>query len=77
VTFTAIVRDPAGTGSPSGTVTCFLGGVAVAKVKLDANGQAHLTGFFTGKGTFTLTAVYSGDAIFATSSSQSLIEQVI
>jgi len=77
VTFTATVRDPAGTGTPTGTVTFFLGSVAVATVQLDANGQAHLTGFFTGKGTFTLAAVYNGDAIFATSSSQSLIEQVI
>jgi hypothetical protein len=76
VTFMATVRDPAGTGTPTGTVTFFLGSVAVATVKLDANGQAHLTGFFTGKGTFTLKAIYNGDASFAASSSQSFIEQV-
>jgi sugar lactone lactonase YvrE len=69
VTFTATVRDPAGTGTPTGTVTFFLGSVAVATVKLDANGQAHLTKFFTGKGTFTLKAVYNGDAPFAASNS--------
>jgi hypothetical protein len=77
VTFTATVRDPAGTGTPTGTVTFLLGNLVVAKVKLDANGQAHLTGFFAGKGTFTLKAVYNGDTSFATSSSQSLVEQVI
>jgi hypothetical protein len=76
VTFTATVSNPAGTGTPTGTVTFFLGSVAVATVKLDAIGQAHLTGFFAGKGTFTLKAVYNGDAVFAASSSQSLIEQV-
>jgi hypothetical protein len=76
VTFTATVRRPAGTATPTGTLTFFFGDVAVATVKLDANGQAHLTGFFTGKGTFTLKAVYNGDATFGASSSQSLIEQV-
>jgi streptogramin lyase len=76
VTFTATVQGPAGTGTPTGTVTFFLGNVAVATVKLDANGQAHLTGFFTGKGTFTLKAVYNGNAIFAASGPTSLIEQV-
>jgi hypothetical protein len=76
ITFTATVRDPAGTGTPTGAVTFFLGNVAVAMVKLDAKGQAHLTGFFTSKGSFTLKAVYSGDALFA-ASSQSLNEQVI
>jgi streptogramin lyase len=77
ITFTASVGNPAAAGTPTGTVTFFLGSMAVAAVQLDANGQAHLTGFFTGKGTFTLKAVYNGDAIFAASSSQSLIEQVI
>jgi hypothetical protein len=76
VTFTATVRDPAGTGTPTGTVTFFLGSMAVATVKLDANGHAHLTGSFTGRGTFTLKAVYNGDALFAASSSRSFIEQV-
>jgi streptogramin lyase len=76
VTFTATVRDPTGTGTPTGTVTFFLGRAAVATVKLDANGQAHLTGSFKGKGKFTLKAVYDGDALFSASSSQSLFEQV-
>jgi streptogramin lyase len=77
VTFTAAVRDPAGTGMPTGTVTFLLGNMVVGTVRLDANGQAHLTGFFAGQGAFALTAVYNGDGIFAPSSSKKLIEQVI
>jgi hypothetical protein len=76
VTFTATVRDPSGTGTPTGTVTFFVGTTAVATVRLDANGQARLSGFFSVRGTYTLRAVYSGDGTFD-ASSQSLIEQVI
>ena len=75
VTFTATVRDPSGTGTPTGTVTFFEGNTAVATVRLDANGQARITGAFSRTGRFTIRAVYSGDANFD-ASSQSLIEQV-
>jgi hypothetical protein len=74
VTFTATVRGPAGTGTPTGTVTFFVGNTAVARVTLDASGQARLTRSFS-RGLFTIRAVYSGDANFD-SSSQSLTEQV-
>jgi Bacterial Ig-like domain (group 3)/FG-GAP-like repeat len=75
VTFTATVRDPSGTGTPTGTVTFFVGNTVVARVTLDASGKARLTGFFSIAGRFTIRAVYSGDATFD-ASSQSLIEQV-
>jgi Bacterial Ig-like domain (group 3) len=75
VTFTATVRGPAGAGTPTGTVTFFVGNTMVARVTLDANGQARLTRSFSGTGLFTVRAVYSGDAKFA-ASSQSLTEQV-
>jgi hypothetical protein len=75
VTFTATVRDPSGTGIPTGTVTFFVGNTMVARVTLDANGQARFTRGFSGTGRFTIRAVYSGDANFD-ASSQSLIEQV-
>jgi hypothetical protein len=75
VTFTAAVRDPAGTGTPTGTVTFFVGNKVVARVILDANGQARITRFFSRAGRFTIRAVYSGDANFA-ASSQFLTEQV-
>ena len=75
VTFTATVRGPSGTGTPTGTVTFFVGNTVVARVTLDANGQARFTGVFSRTGQFTIRAVYSGDATFD-ASSQSLIEQV-
>jgi hypothetical protein len=76
VTFTATVRDPSGTGTPTGTVTFFVGNTVVARVTLDANGQARLRGSFSVAGRFTIRAVYSGDATFD-ASSQFLTEQVI
>jgi hypothetical protein len=75
VKFTATVHHPAGSGTPTGTVTFFVGNLAVVRVRLDANGQARLTHFFSRTGRFSIRAVYSGDANFD-ASSQSLIEQV-
>jgi hypothetical protein len=75
VTFTATVRGPAGTGTPTGTVTFFVNGKVVARVTLDASGRARIRLFFSRTGRFTIRAVYSGDANFD-ASSQSLTEQV-
>src|SRR5262249_13328276 len=76
VTFTATEAAVApGAGTPTGTVTFFVANKVVAQVRLDANGQARITRFFSGTGLFTIRAVYSGDANF-TASSQSLTEQV-
>src|SRR5262249_8570814 len=75
VTFTATVRGPAGAGTPTGTVTFFVGNTVVAQVALDANGQARLTRSFSSTGLFAIRAVYSGDARFA-ASSQTLTERV-
>src|SRR5262249_48116970 len=76
VAFTATVRDPAGARTPTRTITFFVGNIAVARVRLDANGQARIRGVFTISGRFTIRAVYSGDANFD-ASSQSLAERVI
>src|SRR5262249_654996 len=65
VTFTATVRGPAGTGTPTGTVTFLVNGRAVARVTLDAQGQARIRGFFSIAGLFTIQAVYSRDANFS------------
>jgi hypothetical protein len=76
VTFTAAVAAVApGAGTPTGTVTFFVGTKRVAVVTLDANGQASFKRVFSRRGRFTIRAVYSGDANFD-ASSQSLIEQV-
>jgi hypothetical protein len=74
VTLTATVRGPAGTATPTGTVTFLVNG-RVVRATLDANGQAHLTRIFSRTGLFSIQAVYSGDAHFA-ASSQSLTVQV-
>jgi hypothetical protein len=75
VTFTATVRDPSGTGAPTGTVTFFVGNTVVARVTVDANGQARIRGSFSVAGRYAIRAVYSGDATFS-ASEQSLIEQI-
>jgi hypothetical protein len=75
VTFTAVVRDPSGTGTPTGTVTFFVGNTVVARVTLNANGRASFTRVFSRARRFTIRAVYSGDATFDVSE-QSLTEQV-
>jgi hypothetical protein len=75
VTFTATVQGPAGTGTPTGTVTFFVGNKVVARVTLDASGQASFTRVFSRTGRFSIRAVYSGDVNF-TASSQSFIEEV-
>src|SRR5262249_36062200 len=50
VRFTATVRGPAGASTPTGTVTFFVGNKVVARVTLDANGQARLTRSFSRTG---------------------------
>src|SRR5262249_31945392 len=75
VTFTATVRDPSGTGTPTGTVSFFVGNTLVARVTVDANGQARLRGSFSVAGRYTIRAVFSGDATFD-GGGQSLIGRV-
>src|SRR4029077_19444368 len=75
VPFTPTVRGPAGAGTPTGTVTFFVGNTVVARVTLDANGQARIRGSFSVAGRYNIRAVYSGDATFG-ASEQSLTEQV-
>jgi hypothetical protein len=52
-----------------------VGNTVVARVTLDANGQARLRGSFSVAGRYTIRAVYSGDATYD-ASEQSLAEQV-
>lgn len=71
VTFTATVAAQApGAGTCTGTVTLTLDGTAQTPVGL-TNGQATFTTSGLGAGGHTITAVYSGDANFNTSSSTS------
>src|SRR5262249_49194758 len=74
--FTATVAAAApGVGTPTGTVLFFVGNKVVARVALDANGQARITRSFSRTGLITIRAVYQGDAHF-TASSQALTARV-
>jgi hypothetical protein len=76
VTFTATVAAAApGAGTPTGSVTFFVGKKMLARVTLDGNGQARIRRSFSRTGLITIRVVYSGDAHFA-GSSQSLTDRV-
>jgi hypothetical protein len=74
LTFTANVTT---TGSaPTGTVTLADGSTQIAQQTLDASGNATFTTSSLTAGSHSLTASYSGDTHFASSSSTSLNEAV-
>src|SRR5262249_13868446 len=75
VTFTAPVRHPAGSGTPTGIVTFLVGKVVVARVRLNAAGRASFTRRFAARGRFVIRAFYGGDGHFA-ASSKFITEQV-
>lgn len=77
VTFTAKVSVVApGTGTPTGSVTFMDGATPLATVALDATRQATLTTSSLAVGAHPITAVYGGDAGFATSTSPVLTETI-
>ena len=68
VTFIATVTQAAGsTGMPTGTITFRDGTTVLQTVALGAGGHASFTTTKLSVGPRTITAVYSGDAAFATS----------
>jgi oligoribonuclease NrnB/cAMP/cGMP phosphodiesterase (DHH superfamily) len=76
VTFTATVSAVApGAGTPTGTVTFTVDGVAQPNVTLSA-GQATLTTTTLSVGAHTVTAAYNGDGNFTTSTSASFTQTV-
>jgi hypothetical protein len=69
VTITAIVTAVApGSGVPTGTVTFLIDKTVLATVTLDSTGQATFSTSTLAVGSTTLTASYSGDSNFLTSS---------
>ena len=64
-----------GAGTPTGTVTFQDGNVVLGTAAVGRDGTATFTTSFAATGGHTITAVYSGDAIFV-GSSQALTEQV-
>jgi hypothetical protein len=74
VTFTATVTS---TGpEPTGQVTFFDGGAAIASAALDTNGQASVTTTSLSVGQHSITASYAGDPNSAGSRSDSLLQNV-
>lgn len=77
VTFSAVVNRT-GSGLPSGTVTFRNGGIPIpgGVVSLNSNGEAIFTISTLPVGTSSITAVYSGDANYTTSTS-TILSQVV
>jgi hypothetical protein len=76
VTFTATVKAVApGVGTPSGSVT-FMDGTTVLGSAPLISAKATLTITTLSSGSHTITAVYSGDANFATSTSAGLVQTI-
>jgi len=68
------VTSASGSGNPTGTVTVYDGGQAIAQAPVSSQGYTTLTncevaGFCLGFGTHNLTASYSGDASLSPSTS--------
>jgi large repetitive protein len=77
VTFTAQVSAVApGGGIPTGTVTFAVNGNAQTPSALDANGQATFSLSTLSVGSASITAAYSGDTNFTTSTSAVYAQQV-
>jgi hypothetical protein len=77
VTFTATVTPSATTGLvPTGTVTFFDGTTPIGSAPVASNGVAALTVSNLVAGAHTITASYSGDVSFQTSTSGPVAQQV-
>jgi hypothetical protein len=75
VTFTASVSPLAGV-TPTGSITFYDGSTALGTVTLNAMGTATLTLSNLAVGAHSITAVYSGDANYAASTSSALQEVI-
>jgi YVTN family beta-propeller protein len=77
VTFTATVTvTPPGTGTPTGTVSFYDGSTLLGSVTLPSNGQASYATWALTAGSHSITATYSGDSIYLTSTSPVLTQVV-
>jgi hypothetical protein len=73
VTFTANVAHTSGATAPTGTVTFDDGAVLIGTVAVDAQGKAAFQTQALGVGSHNITAIYSGDATYATSTSTATV----
>lgn len=74
VTFTATVTGSSGT--PTGSVTFKDGSATLGTATLDGSGQATFSTSSLAGGSHSITAVYGGDASYATSTSPVLVQNV-
>ena len=72
VTFTAQVTASSGSTVPTGTVNFMNGSTQLGTGTLDSSGHATFTTSSLAAGSYPVTAVYSGDTNFATSTSSSV-----
>ena len=78
VTFTATVSPVApGAGTRTGTVSIARNGQTLCTPALNASGQGSCIITFTVAGNYNITATYSGDGNFLTSTSSTLVQQVL
>jgi large repetitive protein len=77
VTFTATISAaPPGSGTPGGTVTFYINGVAAARAA-DVGGQARFATAGLGAGNYNIVAVYSGDSNFTGGATTFLVQHVV
>lgn len=77
VTLSASVTPASGTAAPTGTATFMLAGAVLGSGSLNASGVATYTTTALPVGTDAITAVYSGDANFASSTSSAVSVTVV
>ena len=75
VTFTATVAPTTGSGSPTGSVMFLNGSTMLGSGTITA-GKASYTTSTLALGTYSITAIYSGDPTFAASTSSALTELI-
>jgi hypothetical protein len=75
VTLTATI-SPTPTGSPLGTVSFYDGATLIGTASVNSSGVATLTTSTLSTGSHSLTAAYSGNSLFATSTSSPASETV-
>ncbi len=76
ITFTATFTVPNG-GNPTGTVTFSQNGHVIGSPSVVASRQATIITSFSAPGTYSITAVYSGDSNFSSAAPQALSQTVV
>lgn len=76
VTFLAQVDNPSGAGKPTGAVTFSDGATVLGTGTVGSNARATFTTSVLGVGSHTITAAYSGDAVYAVAMSNAMTQVV-